>query len=85
MGQCPTGGVGAEPTYSRISWTALALEAGKSPRGSATRKAAVPVAPPSAIIEFTSSSSPSWSPNSALLDTSANTVSRTRECAIDPL
>ena len=44
-----------------------------------------PVAPPSAIIEFTSSSSPSWSPNRALLDKGANVVSRTRECAIDPL
>ena len=26
-----TGGVGAEPTYSGTSWTALALEVGKSP------------------------------------------------------
>ena len=79
-----TGGVRAEPTYWGTSWTALALEVGKSPTEVPPGRR-LPVAPPSAIIEFTSSSSPSWSLNSALLDTSANMVRRTRERALDLL
>ena len=50
------GGVGAEPIVSGISWTALALEVGKSPTEVPPGRR-LPVAPPSAIIEFTSSSS----------------------------
>ena len=40
---------------------------------------------PSAICEFTSSSSCSWSLNRAVLDEGANMVSRTKERALDPL
>ena len=57
-GPNPTGGVGAEPRVSRISWGALALEVGKSPT-EVTRGRHVPRSLPSAICEFTSSSSPS--------------------------
>ena len=79
------GGVGAEPTYSNgTSCGALALEVGKSPTEVPPGRR-LPVAPPSAIIEFASSSSCSWSLNRALLDKGANMVRRTRECAIDPL
>ena len=50
---------------SGISWTALTLEVGKSPTEVPQRQ---PVAPPSAICELASSSSPSWSLNRAVLD-----------------
>ena len=40
---------------------------------------------PSAISEFASSSSPSWSLNRAVLETGANMVCRTKERALDPL
>ena len=53
-----TGGVRAEHAYSGISWTALTLEVGKSPTEVPPGRR-LPVAPPSAICEFTSSSSPS--------------------------
>eukprot|EP00964_Phaeocystis_antarctica_P144654 scaffold110501_cov33-Phaeocystis_antarctica.AAC.2 len=39
----------------------------------------------SAISEFASSSSPSWSSNRAVLETDANMVSRTKKRALDPL
>eukprot|EP00964_Phaeocystis_antarctica_P078304 scaffold48704_cov41-Phaeocystis_antarctica.AAC.1 len=39
----------------------------------------------SAIFEFDSPSSPSWSSNRAVLETAANMVSSTKERAIDPL
>ena len=78
------GGVRVEHIYWRISWTALALEVGKSPTEVPPGRQ-LPVAPPSAIFAFASSSSPSWSLNRALLDMGANMVRRTRECAIDPL
>ena len=57
-GPNPTGGVGAEPRVSRISWGALALEVGKSPT-EVTRGRHVPEPLPSAIFEFDSPSSPS--------------------------
>ena len=89
-----TGGVSAEPSYSGTSWTALALEVGKSPTRpllhgelscpcSSDRRFASSSTDP--FYEFTSSSSPSWSSNRAVLDMGANMVSRTRECAIDLL
>ena len=48
-----TGCVGPEHAFSGISWTALALEVGKSPTEVPPGRR-LPVAPPSAIIEFTS-------------------------------
>jgi len=45
----------------------------------------VPGSLPSAICEFDSSSSCSWSLNRAVLKTGANMVCRTRERALDPL
>ena len=53
-----TGCVRAEHAYWRISWGALTLEVGKSPTEVPPGRR-LPVAPPSAIIEFVSSSSPS--------------------------
>jgi len=53
--------------FSRTSWTALTLEVGKSPTEVPPRRR-LPVAPPSAICEFASSSSHSWSSNRAVLD-----------------
>ena len=50
--------VRAEPIVSGISWTALTLEVGKSPTEVPPGRR-LPVAPPSAISEFASSSSPS--------------------------
>ena len=58
------GSVGAEPIVSGTSWGALTLEVGKSPTEVPPGRR-LPVAPPSAISEFSSSSSPSWSPNRA--------------------
>jgi hypothetical protein len=54
-------------SFSGTSWTALTLEVGKSPTEVPPRRR-LPVALPSAISEFASSSSPSWSPNRAVLD-----------------
>ena len=79
-----TGGVRAEPRVWGISWGVLALEVGKPPTEVPPGRW-LPVAPPSAISEFTSSSSPSWSLNRAVLEKGANMVSRTRERAIDLL
>eukprot|EP00964_Phaeocystis_antarctica_P046065 scaffold26561_cov86-Phaeocystis_antarctica.AAC.2 len=73
-----TGSVRAEHAYSGTSWGALTLEVGKSPTEVPPGRR-LPVAPPSAIIEFTSSSSCSWSPNRAVLETDANMVSRTND------
>ena len=67
------GSVGAEHAVSGTSWSALTLEAGKSPT-EVPRGRHVPMAPPSAISEFASPSSPSWSLNYALLETSADKV-----------
>ena len=53
-----TGGVGPEPRVWRISWGALPLETDKSPTEVPPGRR-LPVAPPSAISEFASSSSPS--------------------------
>ena len=61
------GGVCSEHAFSGTSWTALTLEVGKSPTEVPPRRR-LPVALPSAISEFASSSSPSWSPNRAVLD-----------------
>ena len=61
------GGVCSKHTVSGTSWTALTLEVGKSPTEVPPRRR-LPVALPSAISEFASSSSPSWSPNRAVLD-----------------
>ena len=58
IGVVATGCVRAEPIVSRISWTALTLEVGKSPT-EVTCGRHVPRSPPSAICEFASSSSPS--------------------------
>jgi hypothetical protein len=63
-----TGGVGAEPSFWRISWTALTLEdVGKSPTDGGAAEVPpgrrLPVAPPSVICEFASWSSPSLSSN----------------------
>ena len=63
---------------------ALTLEVGKSPTEVPPRRR-LPVAPPSGICEFASSSSCSWSSNRAHLKTSANMVSRTKERALDSL
>ena len=79
-----TGGVGPEPRVSRISWGALSLEAGKSPT-EVTCGRHVPRSPPSAISEFASSSSPSWSLNRAHLETGTDTVCRSKESAHEPL
>eukprot|EP00964_Phaeocystis_antarctica_P016666 scaffold9172_cov52-Phaeocystis_antarctica.AAC.2 len=59
-GQCNlhTGGVGAEPRVSGISWGALTLEAGKSPT-EVTCGRHVPRSLPSSILENASPSSPS--------------------------
>jgi hypothetical protein len=62
-----TGCVRAEHAYRGTSWTALTLEVGKSPT-EVTCGRHVPRSLPSAICEFTSSSSPSWSLNRAVLD-----------------
>ena len=68
--------------------SALALEVGKSPT-EVTRGRHVPMSLPSAICEFASSSSPSWSfhwsLNRAALETGANMVIRTKDRARDPL
>eukprot|EP00964_Phaeocystis_antarctica_P107508 scaffold72217_cov59-Phaeocystis_antarctica.AAC.1 len=77
-------GPSREHTYWRTSWGALTLEVGKSPTVVRWRRQ-LTSAPPSAIIEFVSSSSPSWSSNRAVLETDANMVSRTKERALDPL
>ena len=70
-----TGGVGAEPTYSRTSWTAPALEVGKSPTEvpRARTAAARGISVGNFQVRFVSSSS-SWSLNYALLDTGADMV-----------
>ena len=70
---CPklTGCVRAEHAYSGTSCGALTLEVGKSPTEVPPGRR-LPVAPPSAIFEFTSSSSCSWSLNRAVLETDAN-------------
>jgi len=74
----------AEHTYWGTSCGALTLEVGKSPTEVPPRRR-LPVAPPSEICEFASSSSCSWSLNRAVLKTGANMVSRTKERALDPL
>ena len=51
-----TGCVCTEPAYWRTSWEALTLEVGKSPTEVPPGRR-LPVAPPSAICEFVSSSS----------------------------
>ena len=79
-----TGCVRAEHAYSGTSCGPLTLEVGKSPT-EVPRGRHVPGSLPSAICEFTLSSSCSWSPNSAHLVTDANMVSRTKERALDPL
>ena len=68
-----TGGVGSEPRVPGTSWSALTLEAGKSPT-EVTRGRHVPMSPPSAISEYASPSSCSWSLNYALLETGADKV-----------
>ena len=81
-----TGDVDPEPRVRGTSCGSLTLEVGKSP--TATRwRAELPVLYEqlSAISEFTSSSSCSWSLNRAVLETGANMVSRTKERALDPL
>ena len=60
------------------------LEVGKSPTEVPPGRR-LPVALPSAISEFASSSSCSWSLNRAVLDEGANMVIRTKERALDPL
>ena len=77
-----TGGVGAEPRVPGTSWTALTLEVGKSPT-EVTCGRHVPRSPPSAIIEFASSPSCSWSLNRAVRETGANMVSKTQERALE--
>eukprot|EP00964_Phaeocystis_antarctica_P033997 scaffold19318_cov48-Phaeocystis_antarctica.AAC.2 len=77
-------GVSARNTYWRTSWGALTLEVGKSPTEVRWRRQLTTVLP-SAIFEFASSSSCSWSSNRAVLETGANMVSRTKERALDPL
>ena len=77
-------GAFAQNNYSGTSCGPLTREVGKSPT-EVTRGRHVPRSLPSAICEFTSSSSCSWSPNSAHLVTGANMVSRTKERALDPL
>eukprot|EP00964_Phaeocystis_antarctica_P035263 scaffold20137_cov36-Phaeocystis_antarctica.AAC.1 len=67
--------------HRAAAWSA----AGAGRRQWTRRAGRLPVAPPSAIIEFTSLSSCSWSLNRAVLKTGANMVSRTKERAIDPL
>jgi hypothetical protein len=62
-----TGGVFSEHAFSGTSWAALTLEVGKSPT-EVTCGRHVPRSLPSAISEFTSSSSCSWSLNRAVLD-----------------
>ena len=61
------GAVGAEHAFSGTSWTALTPEVGESPT-EVTCGRPVPRSPPSAIIEFASSPSCSWSLNRAVLD-----------------
>ena len=73
-----------EPHGSGTSYSSTTNRTRKSPTEVPPGRR-LTVAPPSAIGEFTSSSSPSWSSNRAVVETSANVVSRTRECAIDPL
>ena len=68
--------VRAEHAYSGTSCGSLTLEVGKSPT-EVTRGRHVPGSLPSAICEFDSSSSCSWSLNRAVLETDANMVSRT--------
>eukprot|EP00964_Phaeocystis_antarctica_P084285 scaffold53052_cov78-Phaeocystis_antarctica.AAC.1 len=58
------GGVSADTLFGRTSWGALTLEVGKSPTATTRRR--------SAIFEFDSSSSCSWSLNRAVLETDAN-------------
>ena len=77
-----TGGVGPEPRVPGTSWTALTLEVGKSPT-EVTCGRHVPRSPPSAIIEFASSPSCSWSLNRAVRETGANMVSKTQERALE--
>ena len=60
------GGLGAEPAFSETSCGAPTQEAGKSPT-EVPRGRRLPVAPPSAISEYVSPSSYSWSLNRALL------------------
>eukprot|EP00964_Phaeocystis_antarctica_P063833 scaffold38347_cov43-Phaeocystis_antarctica.AAC.2 len=79
-----TGCVRAEHAYSGTSCGSLTLEVGKSPT-EVTRGRHVPGSLPSAICEFDSSSSCSWSLNRAVLETGGNIVSRTKERAPDPL
>ena len=62
----------------------LTLEVGKSPTEVRWRRQLTTVLP-SAIFEFASSSSCSWSSNRAVLETGANMVSKTKERALDPL
>ena len=68
-----TGDVRAEDACWRISWSALLQEAGKLPT-EVTRGRHVPMSPPSAISEYASPSSCSWSLNYALLETGADKV-----------
>ena len=68
-----TGGVCSEQRVRGTSWSALTLEAGKSP-DEVARGRHVPMPPRQAISEFASPSSCSWSLNYALLETSADKV-----------
>ena len=65
---CHKGAVGAEHAFSGTSWTALTPEVGESPT-EVTCGRPVPRSPPSAIIEFASSPSCSWSLNRAVRET----------------